>query len=92
MQTSLGPAIYICFEETFSLATAECSNDILMYFVEFCYLFTTMCNKFLLNIHFVFIFFGVCLCLAIHIVKPSLQAQLDAPSDWRPGGRGFNPR
>ena len=21
-----------------------------------------------------------------------LAAQLDAPSDWRPGGRGFNPR
>ena len=21
-----------------------------------------------------------------------LGAQLDAPSDWRPGGRGFNPR
>ena len=27
-------------------------------------------------------------------VEPSLAsvAQLDAPSDWRPGGRGFNPR
>ena len=24
--------------------------------------------------------------------KPALVAQLDAPSDWRPGGRGFNPR
>ena len=23
---------------------------------------------------------------------PALVAQLDAPSDWRPGGRGFNPR
>ena len=23
---------------------------------------------------------------------PSWVAQLDAPSDWRPGGRGFNPR
>ena len=22
---------------------------------------------------------------------PSSVAQLDAPSDWRPGGRGFNP-
>ena len=22
---------------------------------------------------------------------PALVAQLDAPSDWRPGGRGFNP-
>ena len=26
---------------------------------------------------------------AVH--KPALVAQLDAPSDWRPGGRGFNP-
>ena len=23
---------------------------------------------------------------------PKFVAQLDAPSDWRPGGRGFNPR
>ena len=30
-----------------------------------------------------------------HTVKqfrPTSVAQLDAPSDWRPGGRGFNPR
>ena len=26
------------------------------------------------------------------IKKPASVAQLDAPSDWRPGGRGFNPR
>ena len=26
----------------------------------------------------------------IHL--PASVAQLDAPSDWRPGGRGFNPR
>ena len=25
-------------------------------------------------------------------VTPASVAQLDAPSDWRPGGRGFNPR
>ena len=25
-------------------------------------------------------------------VPPASGAQLDAPSDWRPGGRGFNPR
>ena len=29
---------------------------------------------------------------AIHENKPASVAQLDAPSDWRPGGRGFNPR
>ena len=28
--------------------------------------------------------------LIIH--QPESVAQLDAPSDWRPGGRGFNPR
>ena len=27
----------------------------------------------------------------MHVVLASV-AQLDAPSDWRPGGRGFNPR
>ena len=25
-------------------------------------------------------------------LMPASVAQLDAPSDWRPGGRGFNPR
>ena len=29
--------------------------------------------------------------IKINIVLASV-AQLDAPSDWRPGGRGFNPR
>ena len=26
------------------------------------------------------------------VETPASVAQLDAPSDWRPGGRGFNPR
>ena len=26
------------------------------------------------------------------LTKPASVAQLDAPSDWRSGGRGFNPR
>ena len=26
------------------------------------------------------------------LTKPAWVAQLDAPSDWRPGGHGFNPR
>ena len=26
------------------------------------------------------------------LLQPASVAQLDAPSDWRPGGRGFNPR
>ena len=30
--------------------------------------------------------------LSKSISKPASVAQLDAPSDWRPGGRGFNPR
>ena len=25
-------------------------------------------------------------------ISPASVAQLDTPSDWRPGGRGFNPR
>ena len=25
------------------------------------------------------------------VLMPASVAQLDAPSDWRPGGRGFNP-
>ena len=26
------------------------------------------------------------------MLGPASMAQLDVPSDWRPGGRGFNPR
>ena len=29
---------------------------------------------------------------SISPISPASVAQLDAPSDWRPGGRGFNPR
>ena len=25
-------------------------------------------------------------------IEPASVAQMDAPSNWRPGGRGFNPR
>ena len=31
-------------------------------------------------------------CSISYIIWPASVAQLDAPSDWRPGGRGFNPR
>ena len=30
--------------------------------------------------------------LSFLLLGPALVAHLDAPSDWRPGGRGFNPR
>ena len=33
-----------------------------------------------------------CFLIVKQYVKPASVAQLDAPSDWRPGGRGFNPR
>ena len=38
---------------------------------------------------------GNCILLFEEInqhLAPASVAQLDAPSDWRPGGRGFNPR
>ena len=43
------------------------------------------------------LFSHVLKCFQITVTKPWLRepasvAQLDAPSDWRPGGRGFNPR
>ena len=34
----------------------------------------------------------VCIGLSQYLGSPASVAQLDAPSDWRPGGRGFNPR
>ena len=37
------------------------------------------------ELHFVF-------HLILYRYRPAPVAQLDAPSDWRPGGRGFNPR
>ena len=33
-----------------------------------------------------------CINIASSVPEPASVAQLDAPSDWRPGGRGFNPR
>ena len=32
------------------------------------------------------------LSLGATLILPASVAQLDAPSDWRPDGRGFNPR
>ena len=32
-----------------------------------------------------------CETVLLHL-EPASVTQLDAPSDWRPGGRGFNPR
>ena len=31
-------------------------------------------------------------CIRLGYPGPASVTQLDAPSDWRPGGRGFNPR
>ena len=43
--------------------------------------------------HFLmFYFLQLCLFKKIIQFMPASVAQLDAPSDWRPGGRGFNPR
>ena len=39
-------------------------------------------------VFFVFVFF----LFFFSSPEPASVAQLDAPSDWRPGGRGFNPR
>ena len=36
--------------------------------------------------------FLCCICHRHFKGLPASVAQLDAPSDWRPGGRGFNPR
>ena len=36
----------------------------------------------------IFNIFVCCECIS----EKALVAQLDAPSDWRPGDRGFNPR
>ena len=38
-----------------------------------------------------FLFVIICLSSLLPLA-PASVAQLDAPSDWRPGGRGFNPR
>ena len=44
--------------------------------------FASVCSSVLL--------YGVKFCY--DYLEPASMAQLDAPSDWRPGGRGFNPR
>ena len=43
----------------------------------------------------IWIFWGIVLFyhdIVSCVSLPASVAQLDAPSDWRPGGRGFNPR
>ena len=35
---------------------------------------------------------GLMYCVYKNQGMPTSVAQLDAPSDWRPGGRGFSPR
>ena len=35
---------------------------------------------------------GLTHCRLNELLRPASVAQLDAPSDWRPGDRGFNPR
>ena len=42
-----------------------------------------------------FLYKGICCRYSLNCINKSMQpasvAQLDAPSDWRPGGRGFYP-
>ena len=42
--------------------------------------------------YFVLVFFCPLSFAITSFRVPASVAQLDAPSDWRPGGRGFNPR
>ena len=48
------------------------------------YIFQMVMSFFLLNMY-IFVWNG-------HLSVPASVAQLDAPSDWRPGGCRFNPR
>ena len=59
----------------------------------------TIITDLLIIVHFI----SVCLFLyhiypsysdtsTLYHTLPASVAQLDAPSDWKPGGRGFNPR
>ena len=47
------------------------------------------CGHFEFCLHFEFYFYPFYVYLQSK--QPASVAQLDAPSDWRPGGRGFNP-
>ena len=66
-----------CFNLVWSLGMLKCYAD-WVHLVDFCCIFTklTICYS----------------LLAFLYTMPASVAQLDAPSDWRPGGRGFNPR
>ena len=44
----------------------------------------------MLNVHMIFAVLSI--FKSSLPTSPASVAQLDAPSDWRPGGRGFNPR
>ena len=49
-------------------------------------------NSYLSAINHHFILNLTTISAKIKYYIPASLAQLDAPSDWRPGGRGFNPR
>ena len=62
------------------------SSVTLLYNVLYIYKF--ICNIIVPYIHKL----SVTLLYMYHAFMPASAAQLAAPSDWRPGGRGFNPR
>ena len=55
-----------------------------------------LCHILILQIHVFFIAMSVCTTVvnvfSNTLTVPASVAQLDAPSNWRPGSRGFNPR
>ena len=74
---------HICSWQPVNLLVNECEagggDRILLCVNCFCSFFSYLLN--------------VCTCTRVHThMLPASVVQLDAPSDWRPGGRGFNPR
>ena len=48
-------------------------------------------ERLLLKVYIVVCYFSLIIFSTIEL-EPASVAQLDVPSDWRPGGHGFNPR
>ena len=69
--------------------TVECSYLPLPCALLFQNTFRTRCQ---LSVSTFMYLYSYCGPFCTEMMEPALVAQLDALSDWRPGGRGFNPR
>ena len=76
----------------YSTDSSKAVVPVLVLLLVLCGLFNEAIRCMSYLVHFVLVFFSPFSNAITSLGKPASVAQLDAPSDWRPGGHGFNPR